>query len=100
MSSGIYARVLLALIAASAATVTAQDYPQRPIRMIVPFGAGGVSDAAARIIGQKLTDRWGQQVVVENRPGAGGTIGTEVVAKAKPDPMRAAADQQRITIGR
>ena len=85
MESGICARVLTALLAVSAATVMAQDYPQRPIRMIVPFAAGGVSDAAARIVGQKLTDRWGQQVVVENRPGAGGTIGTELAAKAKPD---------------
>ena len=85
MKLSVNARVLLALSAGSAAMVMAQDYPQRPIRMIVPFQAGGVSDAAARIVGQKLTDRWGQQVIVENRPGAGGTIGTELAAKAKPD---------------
>jgi tripartite-type tricarboxylate transporter receptor subunit TctC len=63
----------------------AQSYPSSPIRFVVPFPAGGVSDVAARVIGQKLTDRWGQQVIVENRVGAGGTIGTALVARAKPD---------------
>jgi len=76
----------LAIIAALASAPTsAQTYPTRPIRFIVPFQAGGVSDAAARVVGQKLTERWGQQVIVENRPGAGGTIGTEFAAKARPD---------------
>ena len=74
------------LVAALAsAQAGAQAYPNRPLRFIVPFQAGGVSDAAARIVGQKLTERWGQQVIVENRPGAGGTIGTELAAKARPD---------------
>src|SRR5688572_14112126 len=63
----------------------AQTYPVRAIRFIVPFSPGGASDTGARIIGQKLAERWGQQVVVENRPGAGGTIGTGVAAKAPPD---------------
>ena len=76
----------LSTIAAIASTqALAQPYPNRPLRFIVPFQAGGVSDAAARVVGQKLTERWGQQVIVENRPGAGGTIGTELAAKAKPD---------------
>ena len=73
------------LIFASSAAALAQAYPSRPIRFIVPFAAGGISDAAARVVGQKLTERWGQQVVVENRTGAGGTIGTDIAAKAKPD---------------
>jgi tripartite-type tricarboxylate transporter receptor subunit TctC len=64
--------------------VLAQKYPERSIRFIVPFPAG-VSDTAARTIGQKLSERWGQQVITENRVGAGGTIGSEYAAKAKPD---------------
>ncbi len=60
-------------------------YPSRPIRLIVPIAPGGSSDGMARILGQKLTDSWGQQVLVDNRPGAGEIIGTEIVAKANPD---------------
>ncbi len=60
-------------------------YPARPIRMMVPFSPGGASDTAARIVGQKLSERLGQQVVVDNRPGAGGAIGTELAAKAPAD---------------
>jgi tripartite-type tricarboxylate transporter receptor subunit TctC len=67
------------------ATAQAQPFPNRPIRFIVPFPAGGVSDVAARVIGQKFTERWGQQVLVENRLGAGGTIGTALAAAARPD---------------
>lgn len=63
----------------------AQPYPARAIRMIVPFSPGGASDVSARIVGQKLAERWGQQVVVENRSGAGGTIGADLAAKAAPD---------------
>ena len=63
----------------------AQSYPTRAIRFIVPFSPGGASDTGARLIGNKLSERWGQQVVVDNRPGAGGTIGTGVAAKAAPD---------------
>lgn len=62
-----------------------QSYPARAIRFVVPFSPGGASDTGARLIGQKLTERWGQQVVVENRAGAGGTIGTGVAAKAPAD---------------
>jgi tripartite-type tricarboxylate transporter receptor subunit TctC len=63
----------------------AQTYPTKPIRMIVPFPAGGGSDTMGRIVGQKLGERLGQQVVVENRPGAGGSIGADAAAKAPPD---------------
>jgi tripartite-type tricarboxylate transporter receptor subunit TctC len=65
--------------------VLAQEYPAKPVRVIVPWPAGGSSDTLARILGQRLTGTWGQQVLVENRPGAGTTIGNEVVAKAPPD---------------
>lgn len=63
----------------------AQEYPARPIRIIVPFSPGGAVDGPTRTVAQELTRRLGQQVVVENRPGAGATIGTEAVAKAAPD---------------
>jgi tripartite-type tricarboxylate transporter receptor subunit TctC len=67
------------------AGVCAQTYPSKPIRMMVPFPAGGGSDTMGRAIGQKLAERMGQGVVIENRPGAGGSIGADVVAKAAPD---------------
>jgi tripartite-type tricarboxylate transporter receptor subunit TctC len=64
----------------------AQDaYPNRPIRMVLPVAAGGGTDTLARVIGQGLLERWGRQVVVENRPGAGTIIASDVVAKSKPD---------------
>jgi tripartite-type tricarboxylate transporter receptor subunit TctC len=75
----------LALIQTLSPSALAQSYPSRTIRVIVPFSPGGASDTAGRIIGQKLSERWGQQVVVDNRPGAGGTIGTGIAAKAPPD---------------
>ena len=63
----------------------AQTYPARPVRMIVPFGPGGGTDIVARLIGQWLTERLGQTFVIENRPGAGGNLGTEAVVRAPPD---------------
>lgn len=66
-------------------TAAAANYPDRPIRFILPYGPGGSYDAVARLIGQMLTERWKQQVVVENRPGAAGRIGMEAAIKAAPD---------------
>ena len=61
------------------------EYPERPIRIIVPFTPGGSTDILARMMGQKLTEAWGQNVVVENRPGANGVVGAELTARANPD---------------
>ncbi len=66
-------------------TVLAQNYPTRPIRLIVPYPPGGGNDTLARLFGAKLSEAWGQQVVVDNRPGAGTIIGTQLAARAVPD---------------
>jgi tripartite-type tricarboxylate transporter receptor subunit TctC len=63
----------------------AQAYPSRPVRLIVPFGSAGATDITARLVGQWLSERLGQQFIIENRPGAGGNIGTEAVVRAAPD---------------
>jgi len=68
-----------------AGTVPAQQYPNKPIRLIVPYAAGGTSDILARQIGPKLTEAWGQPVVIENRTGANGNVGADFVAKSAPD---------------
>src|SRR5207302_643324 len=80
------------LLAGFAATALTQDYPTRPIRIIVPFAAGGAVDVLARLIGVKLSDAFGQAAIVENRPGAGGNIGADVVAKAPLDAALIAVD--------
>ena len=75
------------VLAAAFASASAwpQEYPNRPIRMIVPFSAGGATDLLSRELGHALTERWRQQVVIDNRPGAGGIIGLDLGAKATPD---------------
>jgi tripartite-type tricarboxylate transporter receptor subunit TctC len=73
------------VLAAVAAVAMAQDYPNRPIRLVVPQPAGGPTDIVARIVATKLSERLGQQVIVDNRPGAGANIGTDLVAKAPKD---------------
>ncbi len=69
----------------AAGAACAQGYPNKPVKLVVPFTAGSATDILARTVGQKLTEMWGQSVVVDNRPGAGGTIGTAIVAKSPPD---------------
>ncbi|MFO1413368.1 MAG: tripartite tricarboxylate transporter substrate binding protein [Burkholderiales bacterium] len=78
-------RILIAALAFAAAAAWAQPYPNHAVRMIVPFAPGGATDIIARTVGQKLAERLGQPVVIENKPGAGTTVGTAEVAKAKPD---------------
>ena len=75
----------LALLTSLNGPCFAQDYPTRPIHLIVPFAAGGGADAGARVVAQRISGPLGQQVVVENRGGAAAIVGTEFVAKAKPD---------------
>lgn len=72
-------------LAATSAPVQAQAYPSKPIRMVVPFAAGGTTDGIARIVANKASELLGQPIVVDNRAGAGGNVGTDVVAKAAPD---------------
>ena len=76
--------LMFALLSTSAVPY-AQEYPTKSIRVIVPLAPGGGTDVAARVTGQKLTERWAQQVIVDNRPGAGGNIGAEIVTRAAPD---------------
>jgi tripartite-type tricarboxylate transporter receptor subunit TctC len=75
----------VAIAAAPGLSVAQQSYPTKPIRFLVPFTPGGTSDVLTRMISQKMSENWGQAVVIENRTGAGGTIGTGIVAKATPD---------------
>ncbi len=77
--------IALLIAGAGAGPAGAQTYPNKPIRIIIPFGPGGLADITMRLLGQKLTERTGQQVVIENRPGAGGIVAATAVTKAPPD---------------
>ena len=79
------ARVGCCLALFLSAAAGAQEFPSKPIRMVAPFAPGGATDLLARVIGQKMTERFGQSVLIDNRTGAGGNIGAEIVAKAPPD---------------
>ena len=79
------ATAAVAVCVVSTAPALAQSWPTQRVTVVVPFGAGSVTDILARIFAEDMGRRWGQQVVVENKPGAGATIGTEIVAKSAPD---------------
>jgi len=85
MTALMRALTALAMVCGAAATASAQTYPAKSVRMIVPFGAGGPADVFARVLAQHLQEHFKQNFVVENRPGAGAFIGTEAVAKSAPD---------------
>ena len=77
--------IITALMALGLGSVHAQSYPSKPIKIVVPFTAGSATDIMARIVGEKLSAAWGQPVLVDNKPGAGGTLGAGIVAKSDPD---------------
>jgi len=83
--SSIAPSLLLAALALAPVAATAQTFPVRPVRLLVTFPPGGATDISARMLGQKLTESFGQQVIVDNRPGASGIIATSLLAKAAPD---------------
>ena len=78
-------RLIMILAACACVGAHAQSFPQRSLRIIVPFPAGGTADATTRIIAERLTQAWSQPVIIDNRPGAGGNIGAEILAKAEPN---------------
>lgn len=85
--SSMYCRAAVALFASLgfAGSAAAADYPSRALRYVVAFGPGGLNDVVGRVFCQKLSESWGQPVIVDNRPGAGGNLGAELVAKSNPD---------------
>ena len=82
---GAIGAALFAVCAHFAGAVQAADYPTRPLRYVVAFAPGGINDIMARIVAQKLNESWGQPVIVDNRPGAGGNLAAELVSKTTPD---------------
>ena len=82
---GAWAGIALPLLFCIPLAAQSQTFPSKPIRLVVPFAAGGGNDLLARIISQKFLEKWGQPVIVDNRPGAGGNVGADFVAKAQPD---------------
>ncbi len=85
MNKRFFTLALSAALAGLTLPVAAQTYPAKPIKIVVPFPAGGTSDVLARMIGQKMTESWGQPVVIENKPGSSGNLGADAVAKSAAD---------------
>jgi tripartite-type tricarboxylate transporter receptor subunit TctC len=77
--------ILVGIALAASTACAAEKFPTKPIRVVVPFPPGAASDFLARVVGQRLGDVYGQQVVIDNRPGAGGLIGSQIIGKANPD---------------
>ena len=84
-ASAATAFALASALVLAATAASAQSYPSKPIHLVVPFAAGGITDVIARALGQRLTEAWGQQVVIENRSGGTGQVGAEYVARSAPD---------------
>jgi tripartite-type tricarboxylate transporter receptor subunit TctC len=86
----LYLKVLCAacVVVLSGGIACAQSYPTKPVHIIVPFAPGGITDIVARALAQRLTEEWGQQFIVENKPGGTGQVGAETVAKAPPTATR------------
>ena len=92
------ARLLAAALCGCPPALHAQAYPNKAVKIVVPFPAGGSADVIPRIIGEKLSLKWGQSVIVENRAGAAGNIGAEYVFKAEPDGSRCCPRRRRLII--
>ena len=80
-----FAAILGSVLLAASAAASAQAYPSKPVKIVVPFAVGGIADTFGRVIAQKLSESWGQPFVIENKTGAGGNIGADLVAKSPPD---------------
>src|ERR1700704_2953612 len=85
MMDGTRRRAVAAALSLAASAASAQNWPARPITIVVPAAPGGVTDALGRVLAQRLTEAWGQQVIVENKPGANNQLAAEHVAKSAPD---------------